>query len=469
MTKMNCAELTEKANAQADIIEGLVRDVKVLQSTSPVSISAEIEQLRSEYDNKLNIIMEGYEAKIAGLEKEINIVMKTRSETTLGCIKKWIRSLDEKIDKMTIELDIVKNNGINQEEYIKSIVGADKLNAEPRVRLDDIHTMVSVNKTAIAELQCIADRIPNIATRFVKNTNSSTIDTRARNEVLIQRGEPSLLNANATHHMQTQPTTSVFGDGGLTLEHLENRIDMLEDYSRRDNLLFFGFDEEKNEDCFEKVHKLICNKIMPNNNDLSNIRYVRVHRLGKFKSGNKRPIIARFSDYSWKTAVLKSRRNLAGTKFLITEDFCINTNNTRKHLEECAKTISIKKEDEIDGAYVRFKSLVVKDTSGQSRTYSKNFVDSKRRQHPNDWWDHLSNTNRATINSKDVGSGDNVSKEIGITAVSDHGVLSDSQHLESSVEPLERVDEAANENFEDAVEAPTEGPAITTTDEASKP
>ena len=208
---------------------------------------------------------------------------------------------------------------------------------------------------------------------------------------------------------------------------------------------------------------------MSNNSDTScNIKYVRVHRLGKFKSGNKRPIIARFSDYSWKTAVLKSRRNLAGTKFLITEDFCINTNNTRKHLEECAKTISIKKEDEIDGAYVRFKSLVVKGTNGQSRTYSKNFIDSKIRQHPDDWWYHLSN--RATINSKDVGSGDNVSKEIVNTAVSDHEVLSDSQHLESPVDaPVEPVDEPSNEDFEDAREAPTEGPAITTTDEASKP
>ena len=104
------------------LVDALRRDVdtyKNIPATGP-EINTDMEQFRLEYENKLKDIKEGYESKITVLENKLNLVMKTRSETTLECIKGWIGSLDEKIDKITIELDIVKNNGINQDEANKN-------------------------------------------------------------------------------------------------------------------------------------------------------------------------------------------------------------------------------------------------------------------------------------------------------------------------------------------------------------
>ena len=83
----------------------------------------------------------------------------------------------------------------------------------------------------------------------------------------------------------------------LTMKGLESRIDQLENYSRRDNLLFYGFDEDKNEDCLERVKNIIINKILPDDPNAKNIRFVRVHRLGRYNRNFKRPIIQVINDF----------------------------------------------------------------------------------------------------------------------------------------------------------------------------
>ena len=59
-----------------------------------------------------------------------------------------------------------------------------------------------------------------------------------------------------TRSYETEPTDV----GRLSLESLEQRIDNLEDHSRRDNLLFYGFPEDRNENCAEKVKQFIFDK-----------------------------------------------------------------------------------------------------------------------------------------------------------------------------------------------------------------
>lgn len=97
----------------------------------------------------------------------------------------------------------------------------------------------------------------------------------------------------------------------------------LETYSRRSNLRFFGFTEslnEKDSDCERFVRDLWSNKL----GITDNISIERCHRLGpRPKSGDtrSRPIIVKFSFYKERDRIWKSRKNLAGTKIFMKEDY----------------------------------------------------------------------------------------------------------------------------------------------------
>ena len=174
----------------------------------------------------------------------------------------------------------------------------------------------------------------------------------------------------------------------LTMKGLESRIDQLENYSRRDNLLFYGFDEDKNEDCLERVKNIIINKILPDDPNAKNIRFVRVHRLGRYNRNFKRPIIARFVDYNAKTAVLMNSRNLV-TPYGVSEDFCLNTKNLRQEIHKYVKIAKAKLKDTVKSVYVKFKVMAMRQLDGKLRTYTLNDINTLTTRHPYNWWEYL--------------------------------------------------------------------------------
>ena len=71
---------------------------------------------------------------------------------------------------------------------------------------------------------------------------------------------------------------------------LKDKIINLESYSRRDNLLFYGIHErreEKNKDCATKVYDVL--KSMKS--EFSEIPIIKCHRKGKYVRGQVRPIL----------------------------------------------------------------------------------------------------------------------------------------------------------------------------------
>ena len=98
---------------------------------------------------------------------------------------------------------------------------------------------------------------------------------------------------------------------------LKEKILDLEFRQRRNNLVFDGLPEVRNEtdyDCFQKVLYIIRN--IPGINT-SNVKIDRCHRLG---SGKNRAIIACFNWYGDVTAILRGRRNLPRGVF-VSEDY----------------------------------------------------------------------------------------------------------------------------------------------------
>ena len=116
----------------------------------------------------------------------------------------------------------------------------------------------------------------------------------------------------------------------LENQQLKSKIISLETYSRRENLLFFGVDERRNEtdrDCATQVFKIL-EKIDP---EFKDIQILKCHRKGKYVNGQKRPIIAKFS-INDRDNICSKKGNLKGSNLFIAEDFPLEIEQNRRIL-----------------------------------------------------------------------------------------------------------------------------------------
>jgi Zn-dependent M32 family carboxypeptidase len=98
-----------------------------------------------------------------------------------------------------------------------------------------------------------------------------------------------------------------FDDLESQLLRVANMANDNEQYSRRHNIRVSGFDEERGENCVEKVAQF-CNYKLHINITEENID--RAHRMGKSSVNKSQAIIVRFKSHSDKIAVLSKRREL---------------------------------------------------------------------------------------------------------------------------------------------------------------
>lgn len=98
---------------------------------------------------------------------------------------------------------------------------------------------------------------------------------------------------------------------------LEEKQEMLEQYTRRNSIRVFGVTEDRHEDCEEKVLKLFRQKL---NVNISPDRIDNCHRTGKYIQDGKRGIIVKFATFKDKMEIFKNKRMLKGTGVIVTED-----------------------------------------------------------------------------------------------------------------------------------------------------
>lgn len=109
---------------------------------------------------------------------------------------------------------------------------------------------------------------------------------------------------------------------------LEYKYIDLEARSRRKNLIFREFQEQRDECCANLISQFI--KSQMNVND--ELAIGRVHRLGKYKQGTNRPIIVAFRDYQAIELIMSSARSLADTYYGVSRDFPQEITHARKQL-----------------------------------------------------------------------------------------------------------------------------------------
>nr|KAG5712679.1 hypothetical protein BaRGS_029734 [Batillaria attramentaria] len=128
---------------------------------------------------------------------------------------------------------------------------------------------------------------------------------------------------------------------GKLQEDLENKVNKLEAFSRRDNLRFFGVSESANETfdvCARRVVDILC-EAMPDK-EWKPEDIIRAHRIGDKASGTEnskpRPLIAKFARWADKMDVLtKGREALRRKGIAVSADLTTSQSQTlRKYRKD---------------------------------------------------------------------------------------------------------------------------------------
>ena len=322
------------------LVDALRVDVAAIQNapTSVQSLTKTISELKAAHDNEIR----NYQRKIEDLELKLSTAAKASSTATLDAVTRFYNTLDAKVDKHNVRLNILEDDTVpSVEEALKN----------HKKHLDTINEQITANRT--------------------KSKYNESQDHREDT-----RNELSTKNENMKYVNSSKKI--------VTLASLEARVDKLEDFSRRDNLLFTGIEENSNENCENTVRDILARKLLYKVCDVNKIVIVRAHRLGRFKSGQTRPIIVKFREYADKQMILQQvfKGKLINTGLWATEDFSVNTTEDRKYLRTHLNAAKNVLNGKIKTSSVRYKAIHITNTDGGRFVFPLHKVENN----PQTWW-----------------------------------------------------------------------------------
>lgn len=242
---------------------------------------------------------------------------KTKSGTDSSTASQESVKKDSKIQK-TSEDDEMDLTAI--------IVKLDKLSTQTNLGFKQLHEDFDTFKAEIkADVKAIKTVIRDLekATEFIQN---DVEDLKMNTEE--EKTERTLLtNRIDSLEKQIQDLTQ-------ELKQQKDSLVNLEQYTRRENLIFNQIPESQDEDCKEKVLGVLDNMGIVSDE----IKFHAVHRLGRKKEGI-RPIIARFVSREDRDAVFFKRKEIKNSNpnAYITQDYARVIREERKILVRAMK------------------------------------------------------------------------------------------------------------------------------------
>ncbi|KAK3892381.1 hypothetical protein Pcinc_003751 [Petrolisthes cinctipes] len=92
----------------------------------------------------------------------------------------------------------------------------------------------------------------------------------------------------------------------LKIKDMEDRINYQEDYSRRNNIRISGVEEQSSEQTWEQSAAVV-SSLLKDKMQLPGLELERAHRIGQHRDGRPRPIVARFSRFCNREAVMRTQ------------------------------------------------------------------------------------------------------------------------------------------------------------------
>ena len=222
-----------------------------------------------------------------------------------------------------------------------------KKGEEDFVTLSMVHELLEQQKTFYKELldqqeksyksclQVIVDSMFACMDNLVKDTLNMSKDIQDL-KASLQFSQADLDDLQATKACSTekiQVISDSLADYQTSINNLFEKMDYVENQTRRNNLLIDGVSDSKSESWSEieiNVKKVISDHLKI---DSKLIEIERSHRTGKYDhAGRPRPIVVKLLRYKNKEEILKRAKSLKGTNIFINEDFSENVRMKRKNL-----------------------------------------------------------------------------------------------------------------------------------------
>ena len=197
--------------------------------------------------------------------------------------------------------------------------------------LSKILARLDIMDTKLGQLDTIQSQLTKVT------VDVSTMSTK------VLGMEKQLTDLEASRNFDTQTLDSIQGKQN-EIDKMLKKIQKVEEEQKeklldlqcremRDNLIFYGIDEEKDEtdkDCINKVLNLVEEKLkVP---FAKQIPIHRAHRMGRFQRNKTRPIVAKFAYYPNREDIRKAAKNLEGTQYSIGQQFPKEIQDRRREL-----------------------------------------------------------------------------------------------------------------------------------------
>ena len=148
------------------------------------------------------------------------------------------------------------------------------------------------------------------------------------NENRFKRLE-SIFDTVANHQRRISKIESVVKSYDDRIRLLEYKSIDLEARSRRNNILFYGLKENRNEDCKDIICQFVSDQLQIS---ISDTDISRAHRIGRFDPRKVRPVIVAFQAYPTAEKIIKQGYLLKDSNFSISRDFPMEILRARKTL-----------------------------------------------------------------------------------------------------------------------------------------
>lgn len=129
------------------------------------------------------------------------------------------------------------------------------------------------------------------------------------NKISTLESEISELKSCIEHQAKTP-------DGG-TQKHLQERVDIIHQETKRNNIRIIGMKEERGEKLPENTIKLFQEKL---NCDIEPLDIISVYRTGAEKNNRPRHVVIKFKDNATKMKIYNNKKLFKGTGIVVKED-----------------------------------------------------------------------------------------------------------------------------------------------------
>lgn len=220
-----------------------------------------------------------------------------------------------------------------QEEKLDFVFDAVKrMEASNISLLESVNKVLHIHITLKNDYESLSKRVTELESRL-ESSISAQIPANNDAKLSEMQNQIVVLQSKIQSCGSSEATTS-----RVNISIIRDKIDDLENRSRRSNVLFYGIADGGPTESWEAVQKIVTD-FCQNQLGLTVTSIARAHRLGRFLPDKTRPIIAKFFNDKEVEAIISRGSKLKNTLFGLSRDFSKPVREKRRNLLQFSKTI----------------------------------------------------------------------------------------------------------------------------------